>query len=306
MAFTSCATGLGQDTETEMSNSLLLLREQMLGLHHRAVAHWGMGMYETAARELEEILSAFPDRAAVHANLAMVRLRQRRYADAIQSLERALELAPESPRIHYLLGRGLLEAGRPEQAMEHLKKAAELDPTEPAIPLRLSEAWLALSREKEGESELRRALALRPDYGPALYRLGKFLESRGQKEQAGELLGRFAQSKKVAGRISERCRYDEPVEPPLSRALPVSGPNWLEVRAVGARKGTKSVVTVQVQAGRLVLQQTATDAPVLFRLGDKARVDAVRVEWPDGTHSYRTNVEANQTVLIEEVASRVW
>lgn len=273
------------------------LSEEKLSLHHAAVAHWGRGMYETAAKEFEALLPA------ATANLGMMRLSQRKYEAALPHLERAARLEPDSPRLRYLLGRCLLGLERADDAIAELTAAARLDPKEPAIPLRLSEAYLLAGRGGLARAELRRVLALRPDHGSALNRLGRLLEADGERKEAAALLERFARLGKRKARLSERCAYEDPLEP-APTAAPPSGGLWLDVKAAGLDKGGGSVVTVQ--AGRLILRKTAAAKPVRFHLGDRAKVDVIRVDWPDATHTHRLGAAAGETVVVEEVSAHVW
>lgn len=280
-----------------------LLPEETLSLHHKAVAHWGRGMHETAAREFDALRAARPSPAAAVLNLGMMRLSQRKYEDALPLLERAAREGPGGARVPYLLGKCLIGLERADEALARLAEAERLDPSEPAIPLRQAEAHLLAGRDREAQARLRRVLVLRPDQGAALNRLGRMLERDGRGEDAAILLERFSRLGKAKARASERCPYENPVEPPPSAAPPTGG-RRLEVKAVGLAKGAGAVVTVQ--AGALILRKPAGAEPVRFVLGDKAAADVVRVDWADGTHTHRLDVAADQAVVIEEISAHVW
>lgn len=280
------------------------LPEDMLSVHHKAVAHWGTGMYETAAREFDRLLAMSTAPASAIVNLGMMRLSQRKYEEALPHLERAAGLMPDSPRVLYLLGKCLLGLERTDEALSRLSQAARLDPGEPAIPLRMAEAYLQSGRDALAQTQLRRVLELRPDHGSALNRLGRILERDGRGKEAAPLLERFARLGKRKAREAELCRYENPLEPPESAPASGGGPGWLEVRPVGLDKGARSVVTVQ--AGRLILRQTAGSKAVRFALGDKTEVDVIRVDWADGTHTHRIGVPANQAVVVEAVSAHIW
>jgi len=279
------------------------LSEEQLSLHHKAVAHWGLGMYETAAREFERLLEARPAPVMAIVNAGMMRLSQRKYEEALPFLRQAAGLLPESPRALYLLGKCLLGLEKWDEAIGALARAARLDSREPAIPLRLAEAYFQSGRSARARAELRRVLELRPDDAAALNRLGLMLEREGRRKEAAPLLERFAELGKRRARESGRCRYEFPLEEHPA-VVPPSGGGWLEIRAVGMDKGAGSVVTVQ--AGRLILRRAAGAKAVRFALGGKSEIDAIRVDWADGTHSYRVGVAANQAVVVEEVSAHVW
>lgn len=278
------------------------LSEELLSVHHKAVAHWGTGMYETAAREFDRVLAASPAPPEAVVNLGMMRLSQRKYELALPHLERAAALTPDSARVRYLLGKCLLGLERTDDAAAQLALAARLDPREPAIPLRLSEAHLQAGRAGPAQEQLRRVLELRPDHAAALARLGRLLERDGRGEEAAALLTRFARLGKRRARQTELCPYENPLEP--APGAPAGGPSWLEVRPVGLDKGAASVVTVQ--AGRLILRRRAGAKPVRFSLGGKTEADVIRVDWADGTHTHRIGVPANRAVVVEAVSAHVW
>lgn len=293
----------GTDTDAA-SYSWDLMPEDRLSVHHKAVAHWGLGMYETAAREFDQLIGARPVPVMAVLNMGMMRLSQRQYEKALPHLERAAGLIPDSPRVRYLLGKCLLGLERTDDAIGHLTMAARLDPGEPAIHLRLSEAFSQSGRDRLAQAELRRVLELSPYHGAALNRLGRMLERDGRGKEAAPLLERFARLGKRRARETERCSYESPLEPPESAPSPGGERNWLEVRTVGLDKDVRSVVTVQ--AGRLILRQAAGAKVVRFSLGGKSEVDVIRVDWANGTHTHRIGVPVNRSVVVEEIAAHVW
>lgn len=288
-----------ESSEAELSRGLPAMSEKALSAHHRAVAHWGMGMYETSAAGFEEVLRAAPDQPAVLANLAAVRLIQRRPEAAAELLDRALARFPQSPRLLYLRGRALRLAGDDAQAVRRLGAAAAGDPGDGAVSLALAEALSAGGRARDAESELRRFLRLKPDHGPALFRLARLLAARGERSESDALLKRFGAADRRSA--AARSRYDEPVEPPEA-AEP--GPNRLEVRAVRTRKDRPA--SIRAFSGGLAVRARAEDAPVRLPVGVRGPIDAVRVDWADGTHSYRLDVSTGAPVVIEEVSVHVW
>jgi tetratricopeptide (TPR) repeat protein len=279
------------------------LAESEMTLHHRAVAHWGMGMYETSAREFGGLQASHPGQPAILVNLGKVLLIQHKSKEALTVLEKALAAAPKSPRVRYVLARVLLADGRPAEAAQRFREAAALDPGEPELVFRMSEASLAAGRQQDAQEELRQVLKLNPHHARALYRLGRLLEGAGRKDESASLMARYSTVGKLEGRRQENCRYDGPVEPELSAEGPGGGA-WLEVKAVGPDMVGAALVTVE--SGRLVLRKTAADKPIRFELGARGRIDAVRVDWPDLTHSYRVDVDANESIVIKEAATNVW
>ncbi len=281
------------------------LSEEEMTLHHRAVAHWGLGMLDTAEGEFAALLKSCPKQPAVLANLGLLRLVRRRPAEAAGDLETALAESPKNPRVRYLLGRARLGAGRSEDAVKEFHEAAALAPGEAEIRFRLSEALLAAGRGPLARGELRKVLALDPRHGPALYRLGRSLVSLGRKKEGEAFLARFAEvGNREKGR-SRPFRYDEPLEPaPSNGQEPPAEGSWLEVRAVPAKPGRAAVVTVS--AGKLIQRRESGPKPVRFALGARARADSVKADWSNGTHTYQVGVDASQTIVLSEVAAHVW
>ncbi|HAZ08012.1 MAG TPA: hypothetical protein DCZ01_05690 [Elusimicrobia bacterium] len=278
--------------------------EDAFSAHNRAIAHWGMGMYETAARDLESISSAYPKVVAFRLNLAMVLLARRHYDESLRELKETEIRTPNSPRVQYLFGRCLTGLNLETEAVQRFELAAVLDPGEPAFPLGASESLSALGRTAEAEKALRRVLVLRPDHGPALYRLARSLESRGQSEEARLLLDRFSALKKRQRTQAERSPYDDPLEPSPLPLPETGGLHWLKVDVVPEREDARAVVTIF--SGRRTRRQAVPAGVLRLSLGAVKRVDAIRVDWPDGRHSYRIDVPSGREIVIKEVGAHVW
>lgn len=280
--------------ERELSASLTGMTDACLSRHHAGIAEWGLGRYAAATEALEAALAACPNPAA-ELNLGAVRLRARDFAGAV----RTLAAAPASPRASYLLSRALEGAGETEEALAAAERAAALAPSEPDLALRRAELLVALGRGADAEAELRRALSLSPEQPQALYRLSSLLRARGAAEEAAVFSRRFG-----AAPPARKCRYDDPIDPPESPLA--GGPRWIEV-TVHALKA-RGPAFVIVQAGRLVSRRRVPRGRGTVRvpLGARARVDALRVDWSDGTHSHRAGLEADKAYVVREVDSRVW
>lgn len=281
-------------SERELSGSLSALSEPCASRHHLAIAEWGLGRYAAAAAALESALAECPNPAA-SLNLGAVRLRQRDHA-AAQAL---FEAAPPSARASYLLSRAREGRGDIAGALAAAEAAILLAPSEPALALRRAELLAALGRVPDAEAELRRALALAPDQPQALYRLSSLLRARGAAAEAAALSRRYGSAPPA-----RTFAFDDPIHPPETPEA--GGPRWVEVEVRALKALGPAFVTVQ--AGRLVVRRRAPRGrgKVRVRLGDRARVDALRVDWSDGTHSHRAGLEADRAYVVREVDSRVW
>lgn len=288
------ASAAPTNDERELSASLSALPEACLSRHHAAVAEWGLGRYAAASAALEGMLKDCPSPAAT-LNLGGVRLRLKEFSTAA----RAFESAPPSARASYLLARAREGEGNVTSALAAIDRAAALDPAEPAVALRRAELLTALGRGADAERELRRALRLSPDSPQALYRLSSLLRARGAMAEADSLARRYGAAPRARG-----CRYDDPIDPLESPAA--GGPHWIEVE-IDALKA-RGAASVLVQAGAVVARRGVARGRGKIRvpLGARARVDALRVDWSDGTHSHRAGSEADQKITVREVDSRVW
>lgn len=288
------ASATAPNDERALSASLSALPEACLSRHHVAVAEWGLGRYAAASAALEGMRADCPSPAAT-LNLGAVRLRLKEFAAAAL----AFESAPPSARASYLLARAREGEGKIEAALAAIERAAALDPVESAIALRRAELLTALGRGADAEGELRRALRLSPDSPQALYRLSSLLRARGAKAEADSLARRYGTAPRARG-----CRYDDPIDPLESPAA--GGPRWIEVE-IDALKA-RGAASVLVQAGAVVARRVVARGRGKIRvpLGAHARVDALRVDWSDGTHSHRAGLDADQKIIVREVDSRVW
>jgi tetratricopeptide (TPR) repeat protein len=294
LILTPAASAAEANGERALSASLSALPEACLSRHHAAVSDWGQGRYTAAADALEAMLKECPSPAA-SLNLGAVRLRAKDFAAAA----RIFEAAPASARASYLLSRAREGEGGLAAALAASERAVALDPGEPAVALRRAELLTALGRVADAEAELRRALKLSPDNPQALYRLSALLRARGATAEADGLARRYG-----AAPRARTCRYDDPLDPLESPAA--AGPRWIEVE-IDALKA-RGAASVLVEAGAVVARRGVARGRGKIRvpLGAHARVDALRVDWSDGTHSHRAGLDADQKIVVREVDSRVW
>jgi hypothetical protein len=77
--------------------------------------------------------------------------------------------------------------------------------------------------------------------------------------------------------------------------------NWIEVALTG-EKNPKAAVNakVEVKAGTSYEKITYAGVPVVFRLGDRTKVDTVRITWPNGLVQNETNQAVNKVDAIKE------
>ncbi|MBN1461568.1 MAG: tetratricopeptide repeat protein [Armatimonadetes bacterium] len=101
------------------------------------------GDYETAASAIDAVLVRYPSMAPALALLAVVRVKQRRFAQAADAAQRALDAgAPETPELLAVLGVSLIGSGRSRKAITILKKAREANTSSPEMSRTLRLAYL--------------------------------------------------------------------------------------------------------------------------------------------------------------------
>jgi tetratricopeptide (TPR) repeat protein len=77
--------------------------------------------------------------------------------------------------------------------------------------------------------------------------------------------------------------------------------NWIEVALTG-EKNPKAAVNakVEVKAGTSYEKVTYSGVPAVFRLGNRTKVDTVRITWPNGLVQNETNLPVNKVAAIKE------
>ncbi|MGO9011374.1 MAG: FG-GAP-like repeat-containing protein [Bryobacteraceae bacterium] len=77
--------------------------------------------------------------------------------------------------------------------------------------------------------------------------------------------------------------------------------NWIEVALTGEKNPKAAVNTkVEVKAGAIYEKVTYSGIPSVFRLGDRTKVDTVRITWPNGLVQNETNQPVNKVDAIKE------
>ena len=77
--------------------------------------------------------------------------------------------------------------------------------------------------------------------------------------------------------------------------------NWIEVALTGEKNPKASVnAKVEVKAGTSYEKITYAGIPVVFRLGNRTKVDTVRITWPNGLVQNETNQPVNKVDAIKE------
>jgi len=102
------------------------------------------------------------------------------------------------------------------------------------------------------------------------------------------------------GRL-DRARIDADGTLTLRHDVTPDYGNWIEVALTG-EKNEKAAVNakVEVKAGTSYEKVTYTGVPAVFRLGNRTKVDTVRITWPNGLVQNETNQPVNKVDAIKE------
>lgn len=133
---------------------------------------------------------------------------------------RALELSPGHAHGHTLLGYCRLLGNDPRGAEESLREGMKLDPRQPLTYLLLGIAMWRMGMLDGAEAALKNALILRPDYTTGLAAYSLYLEDRGRRKEAEEIIRQWpmvrAERERVqdllSGRMAEKLRLEDGVQ----------------------------------------------------------------------------------------------
>lgn len=147
-----------------------------------AVALEEAGRLADAENIYRQLLAAFPGKAPVLHNLALIQRRQGQLGEASANLRRAIDADPSKPAYHNSLGTVRRAEGFWAEAEECYRRALALWPDYPEAHFNLGLLLELLGRVPEAVDEFREALRAKPDYGPAAARLCALLQSASPEE----------------------------------------------------------------------------------------------------------------------------
>ncbi len=146
---------------------------QVAAAGQQALAH---GRYAEAQTNFEKLAKLDPDIAEVHATLAVIYFKQRKYELAAGEVRTALKLKPSLPMLDSLLGLSLAELGRFPEALPRLEKCFK-QPADPEVRrmcgLQLLRAYTGLGRDADAVETALELNRLYPDDPEILYNTGR-------------------------------------------------------------------------------------------------------------------------------------
>lgn len=108
----------------------LLVMDELFEEYRRAVIFFDAGDPITAAKVLEPIVAAEPERFDVRLLLARSYFHSAQLGRAEEQLRLLIEQDPADHYARYVLGRTLERQNRPAEALPHLRMAAAMHPSE--------------------------------------------------------------------------------------------------------------------------------------------------------------------------------
>lgn len=158
--------------------------------YNRAQVYVGMGDFQKALEEYEEVVRIDPNFPEHHFNLGIVLRRLGRNSEALASFASSLEISPPYPEAYYNMADTRMELGDPAGALEDFSRVIQLDPKH--IDARINRAGL---RCDEGDldgawADVTAGLALDPENPYLLALQGRVLAERGKPEEAERALSR--------------------------------------------------------------------------------------------------------------------
>jgi len=121
---------------------------------------------------------------ALHTDLAVEAMKNRKYVEAVSEWTKALELVPKEPRAHNSMGVALVETGKLDEAIVHYREALALAPDYAEAYNNLGDALVHKNAAKEALVQFQKAVQLDPTYTIARVNLGTLLGRTGQIDQA--------------------------------------------------------------------------------------------------------------------------
>ena len=140
------------------------------------------GQYKEALKTCDDMEAISAERAVyakVSAYTAM-----KKFPEAIKEAGRAIALQPDSDAGYMLLASAYRLQNKPELAIDTLKKAVRRDGSNPQPALALAGLYSASGNHAKAQRVCDEILQKRPNYAPAYFTQGTFLEASGDKKEA--------------------------------------------------------------------------------------------------------------------------
>jgi len=140
------------------------------------------GQYKEALKTCDDIETIFPERGI--SRRVSVYTTMKKMPEAIKEAGRAISLKPESSNGYRLLASVYQEQNNPVLAIETLKKGVLRDGNNPQTALTLAVLYAKSGNHTLSLKTCDDILRKRPNYAPAYFTQGTFLEAKGDKKGA--------------------------------------------------------------------------------------------------------------------------
>ena len=149
---------------------------------------------ESARRHYVEFLSRHPSASQVRLALGLTLMGLGRWEESAEQFRRVTRELPEDRNARFNLGMVLARLDRTSEALTELRLAAKPAPPDPAVLTELGITLMRAGELAEAEAALQKALSLDPGKVPALFNLAQCYGKLGKREEAREVLERFARA----------------------------------------------------------------------------------------------------------------
>jgi Flp pilus assembly protein TadD len=208
---------------------------------------------------------------ALHTDLAVELMKNRRYEAAVPEWNKALELVPTEAGVHNNLGVALMETGKADEAIEHYRKALELNPRYAEAYNNLGEALAGKGMDKDAIVQFEKSVQF--DTGNAVFRsnLGMVLARTGQTDKAIIHLKKAVEGQPDAADVRRNLGHTlaqkgnlQEASGQLAEAVRLSGGKdplalFLLGRVYADLGGSEQAVEIERQALSIATQQNNTE-----------------------------------------------
>ena len=150
------------------------------------LAYGNLGRNDKAEESLRQALKRMPNNAAVHFNLGLLCGEQGRFAEAKEALQNALKADPDMHQAAYNLA-VLSAEDDVDEGMRWCEKARQLRPKNPKYAYTLA-FYLEKKGDRNGARELlRQSIQNNPAYVDSYLLLGDILEKQNDPSQAADI-----------------------------------------------------------------------------------------------------------------------
>ena len=143
-----------------------------------------VGNNERGVRNLEEVLAAAPNNAAVWSNLSEGLRRLGRLNEAVEASRKALSLKPDHAEAHINMGNALQAQGKLDDAIALYRKALTLMPGYAEAYFNMGNALKDQGKPNDAIASYRQALTLKHDYAEAYNNMGLALQEQSKVDDA--------------------------------------------------------------------------------------------------------------------------